>query len=203
MSNKGSNGGLVSKITYAIIIVFVALLLLAVVGFFARFTNNFTTGFATFYIEYDGKTITADKGGYAFDLGEEYRIDVGYSLDFVNEEKLTYNVKVVPNITEETDFVIETGNDRYKFSDMGDLTEFFKIDCYDGYFTITAEKPLNGIIKAVYGDTAVGTPVVDGSIDYLTLVVSSEDGGKVINLGFNATIQPTFIQPNYGNIVAG
>lgn len=201
MSNKKSGTG--SKITYVILVTLIVLLLLVVVGFFAKFTNNFTSGFATFYVEHNDKTIISDKGGFAFDLNTEYSFNVGYSLDFVNKEKLGYSVEITPNITEDTDFVIETDDSNYKFSDIGDLTEYFTVTQYESYFTLRADKTLSEIIKAVYGDTATGVPFVDGSKDYLLLTVYSEDKSTAINLAFNATVPAEGLTPNYGHIVAG
>lgn len=185
MSNKRSRGGVGSKIAYAIIVVFVVFLLLAVGGFFAKYTNGFTSDFATFYVEYDGKTITSDKGGYGFVVGEKYDFKVGYSLDFINKDKLTYNVKVVPNITENTDFKYETADGLYKFSDIEDLTQFFEIEKGENGFTLSTDYTLQKMFTQIYGETVSGVPTEYGSEDYLKLVVSSEDGSKIINLSFN------------------
>lgn len=188
MSNKRSQGGVGSKIAYAIIVVFVVLLLLAVGGFFAKYTNGFTSDFATFYVEYDGKTITSDKGGYGFVVGEKYDFKVGYSLDFINKDKLTYNVKVVPNITENTDFKYETADGLYKFSDIEDLTQFFEIEKGENGFTLSTNYTLNNMFTELYGDTVSGVPTEYGSEDYLKLVVSSEDGSKALNFFFNSVL---------------
>lgn len=199
MSRKG--GG--SKFGYVLIVVGVVLLLVIVVGFIARFTNNFTSGFATFYVEHNGKTITADRGGYGFDQGVEYRFNVGYSLDVFNKEKLNYNVKVAPNITSETEFVFENDDYRYKFSDKDDLTAQFKITKYDDYFTLTADKLLNEVINSAYDGNFTGIPAVDGKLDYFKLVISSEDGSKSISITFNVSVPPEGMTPNTGHIIAG
>lgn len=199
MSRKGDS----SKLGYILIVVGVILLLVFIVGFIARFTNNFTSGFATFYVEHDGKTLTADRGGYGFDKGVEYRFNVGYSLDVFNKEKLTYNVKIAPNITSETDFVFENADDRFKFSDKDDLTAQFKITKYDGYFTLTADKLLSEVLASAYDGNFTGIPTVDGELDYFKLVISSEDGSKRISLGFNVSVPPEGMTPNTGHIIAG
>lgn len=200
MSRK--NGG-ASKLSYILIVVGVVLFFVFVCGFFAKFTNNFTSDFATFYVEHDGKTITADRGGYGFDRGVEYRFNVGYSLDVFNKEKLNYNVKVAPNITPETEFVFENDDYRYKFSDNDDLTAQFKITKHDGYFTLTADKLLNEVINSAYDGNFTGIPTVDGKLDYFTLIVSSEDGSKSINIAFNVSIPPEGLTSNAGHIIAG
>ena len=55
-----------SKIAYIIIVAAVFAVLLLVGGFIARYTNNFTSDFKTFYVEYGGKTITTDKTDIEF-----------------------------------------------------------------------------------------------------------------------------------------
>lgn len=198
---KIKSGG--SKLGYILIVVGVILLLVLVVGFIAKFTNNFTSDFATFYIEHDGKTITSNRGGYGFDKGVEYRFNVGYSLDAFNKEKLNYNVKVAPNITSETDFVFENDDYRYKFSDKDDLTALFKITKYDDYFSLTADKLLNEVINSAYDGNFTGIPTVDGKLDYFKLIISSEDGSRSINITFNVSVPPEGMTPNTGHIIAG
>lgn len=97
MSNKRSDS-IISKISYTIIVIFVGLLLLLFICFFAKFTNGFTSSFATFYVEYDGKTIASDKPGYVFELGKKYDFKVGYTLGFLNNEEKTFSVEVIPNM---------------------------------------------------------------------------------------------------------
>ena len=199
--SKRNNGTF--KISYILVVVLVILVLLLAVSFIAKFTNNFTSDFAAFYVEHDGKTITSDRGGFNFDKDTEYRIKVGYPLGVFNKEKLSYNVKVMPNVTDETDFEFTDGTEAYKYSDITDLTEQFKIQQYDDYFTLTADKLLNEIIENVYGDTLTGVPSVNFKQDYLKLVISSVDSSACINLTFNVSIPVEGVQPDYEHIIAG
>ena len=200
MSRKNSDK---FEITYIFIAMLVVMLLLLVIGFIAKFTNNFTSDFATFYVEHDGKTITSDRGGYIFDKDVEYRFDVGYPLGVFNKEKLSYNVKVVPNITDETNFEFTDGVETFKYSDITDLTEQFYIQQYEDYFTLTADKPLKEIIESAYESTFTGIPTINFEQDYLKLVISSVDNSASISLTFNVSIPVEDMQPNYDHIVAG
>lgn len=189
-----------SKITYIIIVVAVLAVLLLVGGFIARFTNNFTSDFKTFYIEYGGKTITSDKTDIEFVRSEPNRINVGYSLGFLNKEKGNYSVEVLPNVTDETDFDYSVNGKNYKFSEITDFTEYYKIEKFDDYFTFTMWDDVDGILDMMYnGDNVAGIPDLKGT-NLLKLVIYNEDKTAKINIGFKLISLPTSIIISPDNI---
>lgn len=186
MSNKKKNTG--KSILSVVVWLLLVALLLGVVGFFARFTNNFTSGFSTFYVEFGDKQITNDKDSYVFEKDSEYRFDVGYSLAFLNKDgKNGFSVQVLPNITDETNFEFTADDERYLYSDIKDLTACFNVRCYDSYFTLTADKDLPAIIQSLHQDKALSTipTTIDGGKDYFLLVISNEDNSTSIRISFN------------------
>lgn len=189
-----------SKITYIIIVVAVLAVLLLVGGFIARYTNNFTSDFKTFYVEYGGKTITSDKTDIEFVRSEPNRINVGYSLGFLNKEKGNYSVEVLPNVTDETDFDYSVNGKNYKFSEITDFTEYYKIEKYDDYFTFTMWDDIDGILDMMYhGDNVAGIPDLKGT-NLLKLVIYNEDKTAKINIGFKLISLPTSIIISPDNI---
>lgn len=189
-----------SKITYIIIVVAVLAVLLLVGGFIARYTNNFTSDFKTFYVEYGGKTITSDKTDIEFVRSEPNRINVGYSLGFLNKEKGNYSVEVLPNVTDETDFDYSVNGKNYKFSEITDFTEYYKIEKYDDYFTFTMWDDIDGILDMMYnGDNVAGVPDLNGK-NLLKLVIYNEDKTAKINIGFKLISHATSIIISPDNI---
>ena len=181
MSNKKTS----SKIASVIVVIAIVLVLALVAGFIARFTNNFTTGFKTFYVEYDGKTITTDTSDIKFLCNYSNRVNVGYSLEFLNKEKSDYNVQVLPNVTDKTDFEYTVDEATYLFSDIEDLTKYFEIEKHEDYFIFQTDKSLSGIMQTMYaGQTVTGIPQGDDATNLLKLVVSTADNSISLNLAF-------------------
>ncbi|MGN0804999.1 MAG: hypothetical protein ACI4MS_06420 [Candidatus Coproplasma sp.] len=198
MSKKATT----SKISYVVTVILILLVVFAVVGFFARFTNNFEDDFITYYVEYDGKVLSGENNGYAFDKGEEYKFKVGNSLNVLNKDELSYSVSIVPNITDKTDFVFENDTERYKFSQIKDVTAQFNIDTHDDYFVLKAEKLLGEVIGDVYNSDFEGVPVVDGKYDYFKMIISI-DGGNDIYITFNVLVPAEGMIISGGAIIAG
>lgn len=173
---------------HIVLIVFVLFAAIGCAAFFARFTNNFTSGFKTFYLEHDGKTISADTENFEMVMNQEYRFDVGYSLGFINQnEKLGYHVKIAPYITDKTNFDFTVNGKPYSYSGETDLTLYFDIKKYDDTFTIKSTMDLPDIFKMMYANkTLSGVPVTkDKGKDYFVLIVSSEDKTTAIRIAFN------------------
>lgn len=165
--------------------------ILAIVGcfvFIARYTNNFTGNFSTFYLESNGKMITCDTSKYSMEIDKEYRFEVGYTFNFLNkDEQLGYHVSIVPNITNNTDFDFTVDNLTKSYNEEKDLTKFFNIKTYDKYFTIKPIIDLPEMMTILYsGKTVLGVPITKNTgKDYFIMVVSSADKTTVINVAFN------------------
>lgn len=203
MSNKRSDS-IISKISYTIIVIFVGLLLLLFICFFAKFTNGFTSSFATFYVEYDGKTIASDKPGYVFELGKKYDFKVGYTLGFLNNEEKTFSVEVIPNITDKTDFNYMLSSETHNFSSIKSLTSYFDIEGNENGFTFSASKTLEQMVAQYHNNDVIGVPAVnESSVDYLKLVISSEDNSQQINLTFNLAVPAESVIIDGGAIIVG
>lgn len=189
----------ITTATNAIVAIVIVLLLLSVVGFFAFFTNNFTSDFKTFYVKVRGETILNDKEHYEIAVNEEYHFDIGYTLGFLNKDKkLGYHVKIAPNITDETKFDFTVNSVKYGYEGETDLTQGFDIKQYDDYFTLMATKDLLDILQMLYPDKALTDipNAIDSDKDYFTLLIYSEDETTRIAINFELTTYRIILTPD-------
>lgn len=166
----------IAKIITSILIL---LLLVGSLGFIFRFTNGFQEDFKSFYLTHEGKNIVATNSEMCFLSGEEYRFDVNYVFEFLDEgEEVStdYSVKIVPNVDEETDFTFTVNGEDVKYSSITDLTSGFNLDKQEEYFTfsIPENASLASILQVFYGEAVEAPNDEDFENLYLyTLVVSS------------------------------
>ena len=116
-----------------IVFVLVFALLAGGISLLYRFTNGGTTDLATFYVEYNGRDILTNteiglKNGEKAVFQPKYLID-GVKDTFGNlfpdsngedGENKGFSVKIVPNITTETKFNYNVGDDTYQFEKLKD-----------------------------------------------------------------------------------
>lgn len=126
-----------------------------------------------FYVEYDGQV---------FETGTENVITLPESgqarFDVKNCE--SYIVQILPNVTDETDFIYTVKGEEYRFSDITGLTAaFFESDnIYGNYFIIDCDKDysLGNVVSSTLGASVTINDSVENP--YL-LVVTSSDGKKI------------------------
>lgn len=189
-----------SKISYILTVVVIIGLLLFSIGFISRFTNSFTSDFKTFYVEYNGKKITSDCKDVLFECGATNKINVYYSLEFLDNEKKDYTVQVLPNVTKENDFEYIVDEEKYLFSGIGDLTEYFEIEKDEDSFTIKATMDVFKILKKKYEGKNVTYTETDGK-NLLKLVIGNADNSVKISMAFTVTEQVEDIRFNKENII--
>lgn len=173
---NGNVGRIVSYIILLMVIV-------AVIGVFAYFTNGFTSDFKTFYVSVNGKDVMTPGNGYIVTPSEPLKVDVKYTFAFNKNETKGYSVKIVPNKTDE-DFDFSVDGETHFFGDEHDLTNGFVIDKQEKSFTVVPKggTPLE-ILKAVYPESEV-TCENNGYNDMFTVIVTSYNGESSIKLNF-------------------
>ena len=172
-----------SKIGQVVSYIVILLVIVAVIGVFAYFTNGFTSDFKTFYVSVNGKDVMTSGSGYVVTPSEPLKVDVKYTFAFNQSETKGYSVKIVPNKTDE-DFDFSVDGETHYFGDEKDLTNGFVIDKQEKSFTVTPKgsTPLE-ILKAVYSESEVSCES-KGYNDMFTLIITSYNGESSVKLNF-------------------
>ncbi len=181
MSKKSNNAGSV------LIAILSLLLVIAVVGFIFKFTNGLNEDLKTFYIEHNGKQIVATDSQMTFDTESEHRFDCKY---FSNPDNNTFNLKVIPNVTKETDFSYTVDGKSHKWSEVEDITSCFNLDKQANYFIISfpTDFSMQGVLNSLYPESEV---IITDTLSlyqyYYTLHVSSYNEKINYYIDFNVS----------------
>ena len=172
-----------TKIGQVVSYIAILLVIVAVIGVFAYFTNGFTSDFKTFYVSVNGKDVMTSGSGYVITPQEPLSVDVKYTFAFNQTETKGYSVKIVPNKTDE-DFDFSVDGETHYFGDEKDLSNGFIIDKQEKSFTVTPKgsTPLE-IFEAVYPESEV-TCESKGYNDMFTLIITSYNGESSVKLNF-------------------
>lgn len=170
-----------NKIVKAISALLVFLLCVGIFAMVARFTNGFTEDFKTFYITYNGKKLFSSDNQFFLAREEEHRFDVTYVFEFLDDDEepnKDYNVKIIPNVDDKTDFTFTIDGEEYAYSEVGELTKGFLLDKQDTYFilSLTKDTCLESVLEGVYGKDVDAPKDEYCPSPYLyTLVITSYD----------------------------
>lgn len=181
MANKKINSFL-KVISYLLLV----LVLVAVIGAVAFFTNGFSDDFKTFYAVIDDTYVMTTAGGYSLSVDNPLTVDVKYTFDALSAEKKGYSLAVVPNVDYEADFDFFVNDLAYSFSAESSLIAGFDIEYEESSFKIAPKGSIEDILSAVYPDDTV--TVNKGSIDFtkdlFKLVITSYDGEASVYVTF-------------------
>ena len=172
-----------TKIGQVVSYIVILLVIVAVIGVFAYFTNGFTSDFKTFYVSVNGKDVMTSSSGYVITPQEPLSVDVKYTFAFNQSETKGYSVKIVPNKTDE-DFDFSVDGETHYFGDEKDLSNGFIIDKQEKFFIVTPKgsTPLE-ILQAVYPESEVSCES-KGYNDMFTVIVTSYNGESSVKLNF-------------------
>lgn len=172
-----------SKIGNAIVYIVIILVVVALGGFFAFFTNGFTGDFKTFYVSMGDESILTNTGGLVLSWDSPITIDVKYTFGALSKEVSGYDVKIVPNA--DNDFAFLVDGEPYSFSAIDDCTTAFDIQREENSFTINY-KSLREILDTLYEESLVdfNKSDVDWEKDLFTMIITSYNGESSICIGF-------------------
>lgn len=105
------------------------------------YSNGFES-FSKLYITVNGKTV---KSEMTLPKDSKTRIEVNRAS--IKHGGFDYTVAITPNI--ENDFKYTVNGEPRKFSEVGELTEAFKIELHDGYFEIACGSDDYGVKKVL------------------------------------------------------
>ena len=174
-----------SKIGQVVSYIVILLVIVAVIGVFAHFTNGFTSDFKTFYVSVDGKDVMISGNGYVISKNEPLSVDVKYTFGSFNKnETKDYSVKIIPNKIENSDFTYTVDGESKSFQLETDLTAAFEIDKGEKSFTVKPKgKSLTEVLTVFYG-TEVTDCENKGYTDMFTIIVTSYNGEASVKLNF-------------------
>ena len=174
-----------SKIGQVVSYIVILLVIVAVIGVFAHFTNGFTSDFKTFYVSVDGKDVMISGNGYVISKNEPLSVDVKYTFGSFNKnETKNYSVKIIPNKIENSDFTYTVDGESKSFQLETDLTAAFEIDKGEKSFTVKPKgKSLTEVLTVFYG-TEVTDCENKGYTDMFTIIVTSYNGEASVKLNF-------------------
>ena len=172
-----------SKIGQVVSYIVILLVIVAVIGVFAYFTNGFTSDFKTFYVSVNGKDVMTSGSGYVITPQEPLSVDVKYTFAFNQTETKGYSVKIVPNKTDE-DFDFSVDGETHYFGDEKDISNGFIIDKQEKSFTVTPKgsTPLE-ILQAIYPESEVSCES-KGYNDMFMLIITSYNDESSVKLNF-------------------
>ena len=172
-----------SKIGQVVSYIVILLVIVAVIGVFAYFTNGFTSDFKTFYVSVNGKDVMTTANGYVITPQDPLSVDVKYTFAFNQSETKGYSVKIVPNKTDEN-FDFSVDGETHNFGDEKDLSNGFIIEKKEKSFSVIPKGSTpQEILQAVYADNEVVCEN-KGYNDMFTLIITSYNGESSVKLNF-------------------
>ena len=181
------------KVSKVIAYILLVLVLVGAIGAIVYFTNGLTSDFSTFYVRV-GDTRYTDVGTVDLPLDEPVRFDVGYVFENADDgENRGYSVRIVPNVSDETDFDFTVDGQVYAFRGEDDFTEVFGIEQDETGFTVTNTGfTMQSLLQSLYADSTVVVPddINVAETAYFNVVVSSynDRANVVIGLRFVAGV---------------
>ena len=167
------------------------IIIIAILGvgvwFLLKHTDNFSSDFTTFYVEYENHHLAAESDT-VYLINSTHRFDIVYTFDFLDKEQKGYSVKVIPNANaEDLDYVID--GRYYLFKGLSDITAAFDIELNETYFTLKIPKKFSvkTVLDRIYPDKTVeiDETYIVSDAPYYTLIITSNDGTKqyIVNFG--------------------
>ena len=174
-----------TKIGQVVSYIVILLVIVAVIGVFAHFTNGFTSDFKTFYVSVNGKDVMTSGSGYAISENEPLSVDVKYTFGSFNKnETKDYSVKIVPNKIENSDFTYTVAGESKSFQSETDISNGFEIVKGEKSFTVRPKgETISEVLSEVY-DKEVTDCENKGYTDMFTIIVTSYNGEASVKLNF-------------------
>ncbi len=197
MSVKKTGGKIGKVIAYVCLLLVIA----AVIGLIVHFTNGFTSDFATFYVQVDN-TMYSDVGVIELQNYEPVRFETKYTFKQGNEKHRGYNMQIVPNITDETNFDFFVDGQIHSFAGESDLSKAFCIERDEvGFEIVNKALSMEKILQTMYAGKNVAFNDTFGMENkiYFNLVVSSYNEKQEIVIGLR--LPPPVIEIDKDGIV--
>ena len=177
----------------------VAMLLIAVLGFFSFFTNGFKQSFSLNTVKYNGKVLSKTDSSLTLPLGEELKFDV----NIVGENK-EYSVEVVP--CGSFSYVINGSVVRYENTITEISDKFYSVNkTTDGFVLTLTDLYIESILKDYHLGAEITFEEINGKRfnlygSYYALVISIEGESSDYKIPFSV-VSPVESVELGGNII--
>lgn len=160
-------------------------------GFVYKRTDEFTTGFKSFYVEYGDNMFVNEENTMKMQSGKTYKFKVRSSIDELTDGQRNYKVSIGANPKETYTFFACNGEncDVKTLKDV-DLNSYFNFTYGDDYFTITDSNNLESYLQTLYSDYEYidfKETFIYGEKHYFRLTITSLKDVETINIDFNLT----------------
>lgn len=181
------NGRKQSKSKSALSFVLIFLVIVLAVGLVFRFTNagdkiKDLTNLA-FRVEYNGENYTGQDNMILLPTQGQVQFKV--------KGAESYKVKITPNVTEETNFTYNVGDDVYSFS-QADISKVFLTGNYiqNGNLILTCSESyaLESVLSKLHGGAEI---TLNGSLEYPYLLTFTDGDGKTITFALGQFLTVT------------
>ena len=143
-----------NKFITALFYIALVLVIAGIAGFVLKLTNGGTDTFKFFYLTNEKGDVYGSTDKVRLACNKETKFSVQYTFS----DSKGYSVQVLPNITDETEFDYTVDGEAYKFSDIKDVTDAFKVKQYDDYFTVQMPEDMSQVMKVLYAEKEVELP---------------------------------------------
>ena len=143
-----------NKFITALFYIALVLVIAGIAGFVLKLTNGGTDTFKFFYLTNEKGDVYGSTDKVRLACNKETKFSVQYTFS----DSKGYSVQVLPNITDETEFDYTVDGEEYKFSDIKDLNDAFKVKQYDDYFTVQMPEDMSQVMKVLYAEKEVELP---------------------------------------------
>lgn len=143
-----------NKFITALFYIALVLVIAGIAGFVLKLTNGGTDTFKFFYLTNEKGDVYGSTDKVRLACNKETKFSVQYTFS----DSKGYSVQVLPNVTDETEFDYTVDGEDYKFSDIKDLNDAFKVKQYDDYFTVQMPEDMSQVMKVLYAEKEVELP---------------------------------------------
>ena len=159
-------------------------------GFLYQRTNEFTTGFKSFYVEYGNTMFVSENNNMSIQTGKIYKFKVHSTIDDISNTERNYKVKVVvnPDVAYKLVMCKSNGVCDTKSLDNVDFNLYFNFTYGNDYFTLTDNGNIYEYILSNYSDYSyidLNQSSIDEESKYFRLVITSLKDAETININFN------------------
>ncbi len=165
-------------------IIVLVLLLIAVLGLVAYFTNGFKSNFNSLYIKVDGKVVTKDSADHYVSIAQPLFVETNYAIDFNEEEQADYIVDIKAN--KNVSFTYSVDEQQHAFNNDADWNTVFDIKHVEnGFYLSPKADALDALLGMLHESGNIDFSLPDEVANIFCMTISNLDGSIQHNIYFS------------------